>query len=283
MTLVGETIWTKVYTFHQKVHNDDNLHCSWFHKDTKEMPSNSQLHVTFGKCSGPTHSGSSTTVSTTANAEATSYNSSEEFASTKSLQTENSDIFSYLGPIIGILILIIVLGSLVLIVKRRKKSSQNKTVNVDVRTVRPNETTSTAAALQQGTGSSDEFITPATNDDLLNTSGGPKEMEEGSNIADSQESVRDNAHNAPTPQVTASLFSGHQKRENMEETGSNAGGTSNPIRQIQYENENNGLGEAATFSQSMNQKILEALSDGFQQAKKDSQIVLQNQKALLEG
>jgi hypothetical protein len=281
MTLVGETIWTKVYTFHQKVHNDDNLHCRWFQEDTKEMLSNSQLHVTFGKCSGPTHSGSSTAVSTTA--EATSHNSSEEFATTKSLQTENSNIFSYLGPIIGISSLLIVLVSLVLIVRWRRNSSQKKTVNIDVRTVRPNETPSTAAALQQGTGSSDEFITPATNDDLLNTSGGPKEMEEGSNIADSQESVRDNAHNAPTPQVTASLFSGHQKRENMEETGSNAGGTSNPIRQIQYENENNGLGEAATFSQSMNQKILEALSDGFQQAKKDSQIVLQNQKALLEG
>jgi ATP-dependent Zn protease len=280
MTLVGETIWTKVYTFHQKVHNDDNLHCRWFQVDDIEMPYGSQLHVTFRKCSGPTHSGSSTTVSTTANAEATSYNSSEEFASTKSLQTENSDIFSYLGPIIGILILIIVLGSLVLIVKRRKKSSQNKTVNVDVRTVRPNETTSTAAALQQGTGSSDEFITPATNDDLLNVSGGPKEMEESSSIADSQDSVRDNA---PTPQVTASLFSGHQKRENMEETGSNAGGTSNPICQIQYGKKNNGLGEATTFSQSMKQEILEVLSDGFQQAKKDSQIVLQNQKALLEG
>jgi hypothetical protein len=85
MTLVGETIWTKVYTFHQKVHNDDNLHCSWFHKDTKEMPSNSQLHVTFGKCSGPTHSGINTAVSTTANTEATSYTSSEEFATTMSL------------------------------------------------------------------------------------------------------------------------------------------------------------------------------------------------------
>jgi hypothetical protein len=278
MTLVGKTMWTKVHTFHQKVHNDDNLHCRWFQEDTKEMLSNSQLHVTFGKCSGPTHSGSSTAVSTTA--EATSHNSSEEFATTKSLQTENSNIFSYLGPIIGILILIIVLGSLVLIVKRRKKSSQNKTVNVDVRTVRPNETTSTAAALQQGTGSSDEFITPATNDDLLNVSGGPKEMEESSSIADSQDSVRDNA---PTPQVTASLFSGHQKRENMEETGSNAGGTSNPICQIQYGKKNNGLGEATTFSQSMKQEILEVLSDGFQQAKKDSQIVLQNQKALLEG
>jgi hypothetical protein len=278
MTLVGETIWTKVYTFHQKVHNDDNLHCRWFQEDTKEMLSNSQLHVTFGKCSGPTHSGSSTAVSTTA--EATSHNSSEEFATTKSLQTENSNIFSYLGPIIGISSLLIVLVSLVLIVRWRRNSSQKKTVNIDVRTVRPNETPSTAAALQQGTGSSDEFITPATNDDLLNVSGGPKEMEESSSIADSQDSVRDNA---PTPQVTASLFSGHQKRENMEETGSNAGGTSNPICQIQYGKKNNGLGEATTFSQSMKQEILEVLSDGFQQAKKDSQIVLQNQKALLEG
>jgi hypothetical protein len=110
-TSSGETTWMKLYIFNQEVDNHDILHCVWVQENSKEMPSNSKLHVTFGECSKPTRSHSGTYVPTTAKTTEDKHgvdtNSppnntvSEEPSETQLAPVQSYDESSYVGRIAG--------------------------------------------------------------------------------------------------------------------------------------------------------------------------------------